>query len=182
MNVYSFYVRNADSSGISGDIPCDGFTCQLWQPSYFSIMPNGLHSPVFLVWWLFHITHIFANKEYGVILVRDAQGEIAHRSTITPKYFRFPFMDSHDMQVGDVWTSQKYRGKGLAFLALNKILDVYVSENRTIWYLTEDTNKASINLAIKAGFELFGHGERNKSIGIKILGKFEITLKSDVLQ
>jgi RimJ/RimL family protein N-acetyltransferase len=177
MNEYCFYVHSADSLGNSDDISYDGFTCQLWRPSYFSIMPSDLRNPAFFVWWLFHKTHLFANQEYGVMLVRNADGEIAHRSTITPKYFRFPFMSANDLQIGDVWTSQKFRGKGLAFLALKKIIKAYTSDNRILWYVVEEKNEASIKLAVKAGFELFGHGERNKSIGIKLLGKFEITSK-----
>ena len=178
MSVYRFYVRNAGPMGTLDSISQTHFTYQLWKPSFFRLMPSGLTSFTFLVWWLFHRTHLFVNQEYGVILLRDNAGEIAHRSTVTPKYFRFPFMGNDDLQIGDVWTPERYRGKGLAFLALKEVLEAYASQKTKIWYLVEDTNIASIKLAEKLGFVLFGYGERNDFFGIKLLGKYVITSKT----
>ena len=54
----------------------------------------------FAVWWLFHILHVFWNRDYALFVIRQ-NGKIVHRSVITPGYFRFPFMGKHDVQVGD---------------------------------------------------------------------------------
>lgn len=179
MSVYRFYLRNADNLQDDADPSQLDFACELWRPSFLSFMPTGLKSFTFFVWWIFHQARVFTNREYSVILLRDIDGEIAHRSTITPKYFRFPFMAKDDLQIGDVWTSEKYRGKGLAFLAVKKVLEAYAPAKTKIWYLVEETNVASIKLAEKAGFVLWGQGERHSPMGINFLGKYLILSENE---
>src|SRR5258708_26070775 len=98
-----------------------GYEYVFWRPSLTTLVPPGLDILPFLIWWAFHTTHIFSNRDYGVFLILRNR-HVVHRSTLTPRYFRFPFMRRDDLQVGDTWTHEDERGKGLAAFALQSIV------------------------------------------------------------
>ena len=107
-------------------------------------------------------------------MIRNADGRIVHRSIVTPRYFRFPFMKTKDLQIGDVWTDPDQRGKGLALFAIRKILVACGSADRFFWYLVEQENLSSIRVAEKAGLELGGRGAKRSRFGIALLGYYYI--------
>jgi len=150
---------------------------EIWRPSRREIVPAGLPLFPFGVWWAFHHAGIFRNREYCLFLIRD-HGELVHRSVVTPGYFRFPFMERGDLQIGDVWTSPGHRGKGLAVFAIRKIVEMFARPGRHIWYLVEKNNLSSIKAAEKAGLARYGEGVRKKRFGIALLGYYEMAEKT----
>ena len=146
---------------------------KLWKPSITRLVPPGCSAMPFIVWSMFHWLRIFANCEYSVLLIYDGEQAI-HRSCVFPKYFRFPFMDKEDLQIGDTWTDTKYRRKGLASNAISYIIGNYSKDNRKFWYLTEEGNISSVKVVEKVGFIKFGEGTRTKRFGISLLGTFAI--------
>ncbi len=129
----------------------------------------------FGIWWAFHHLGLFRNSGYAVVLLR-AGSVIAHRSIVTPRYFRFPFMDEVNFQIGDVWTHSVYRGKGLTPVAVGHLLAGVEYSDRRIWYLTEDDDHSSRRLAEKVGFEMMGEGTR---VGVSLLGRYLLTMPED---
>lgn len=152
-----------------------------WRPTLINFKPRGSSWFPFGIWWAFHMFHIFENKNYCVLLVKR-NGLVIHRSCIFPKYFRFPFMNRKDLQVGDTWTLDVERGKGIASLALNHIASHF--QGFKIWYITDDTNLSSARIASKCGFQLIGKGIRVSRYGLKILGQYrfisDITTPNDI--
>ncbi len=164
-----FYRISADCACSPGPLP--GYCCSIWRPGLLRFRPKGLPLYPFLVWWAFHQLRLFANRDYAVVLVHS-QGQLVHRSVVTPGYFRFPFMGKRDLQVGDTWTHPAHRGKGLARIGLNAALQI--GKGREYWYLVEEDNLPSIRVAERLGFRLAGVGLRASRLGLALLGSFLI--------
>ena len=144
---------------------------ELWRPSLTELAPPGLHSPALSVWWLFHHLRIFENRRYGVLAIYDGLTPI-HRSVITPKWPRFPFMAKEDLQIGATWTHPSYRGRGLAVYAIGKVGELERRHCPRFWYLTEESNLASVRAAVGAGFSKYFEGSRTKRFGLRLFGAF----------
>ena len=147
------------------------FDVELWRPS--SLKPKELPLIPFAVWTLFHALHIFKNRDYALLLMRD-NGRLIHRSCIFPGWFRFPFMRRDDLQIGDTETDPHYRGKGIAPAAIEAIVARLKKPGRRFWYICDDSNAPSIRAVEKAGFKRVGTGGKNPRLGLSILGKYEM--------
>jgi RimJ/RimL family protein N-acetyltransferase len=153
------------------------YLSKVWKPSVVEVIPPGVPFIPFAVWWSMHSLHIFTNRDYSLFLIYDNE-LIIHRSVITPRYFRFPFMGQDDLQIGDTWTAPEYRGKGLATFAIQRILEFHKKLGRKFWYVVEESNSPSIRVVEKAGFKRIGEGERSKRFGMKVFGSYEIKTTS----
>jgi RimJ/RimL family protein N-acetyltransferase len=149
------------------------YDLQLWRPTRHSPIAPGCHENAFVVWTIMHYSHLFANQDYGVLLIHH-QGHLVHRSAIFPRYFRFPFMAKEDLQIGDTWTAPEQRGKGLATYAVEHIIWRLSKPGRRFWYITELDNLASIRVIEKSGFVKVGEGTRTRRYGLGVLGAFVI--------
>jgi RimJ/RimL family protein N-acetyltransferase len=121
-----------------------------------------------------HNFRLFTNRDYGLFVVYH-DNALVHYSGIFPPYFRFPFMEKDDLQIGNVWTCPNHRGRGIASFAIQAIIESELKPGRKIWYIVEKNNTPSIRVIEKAGFACVGHGTRTKRFGIRILGSFVIT-------
>lgn len=167
-----FYCLDSQSASQPRSSLDASFSVKLWKPTLRQIVPPG--SPLKLaVWWGMHYLHIFTNREYRLLLICH-DGAVVHRSVVSPRYFRFPFMDRDDLQIGDTWTSPQFRGKGLATIAVTEILHLMRKPGRRFWYLTKASNVASIRVIEKVGFKKVGEGIRTKRCGLRALGSFVI--------
>jgi RimJ/RimL family protein N-acetyltransferase len=81
-------------------------------------------------------------------------------------------MQPSDLQVGDTWTRESERGRGLAVAGL--ITALAWARGRRVWYLTTAANEASIRVARRAGFRLAGTGVRRPAFGIGVLGSYQL--------
>ena len=151
-----------------------GAELSVWRPSWRRVPPPLLRSTVNWVWWLFHNLHVFRSRAFAVILV-SREGQLVHRSSMFPPYFRFPFMGSADVQIGDTWTDPSARGQGMATAAIGVALTLPVRRDGHAWYVVEEDNRASIRAVEKAGFALVGRGERLPRLGVRAFGYYAIT-------
>ncbi|MBL8210462.1 MAG: hypothetical protein JNK87_07115 [Bryobacterales bacterium] len=154
-------------------MPPSGYRWSLWKPSGISIAPRGFPLFPFAIWSAFHYLHVFFNRDYQLLLIHHG-AQLVHRSVITPGYFRFPFMHRDDLQVGDTWTDDGHRGKGLATFALKQIASLDVCVGRSLWYLVEEANTSSMRVAEKAGFSCVARGTRGSRFGLRLFGAFHI--------
>lgn len=171
-----FFVNGDPPPDSAGEPLEEGYAWEIWKPSLGGIVPGGMPLLPFGAWWVLHHARIFSNKEYGIFLIRS-MGAIVHRSVITPGYFRFPFMGKEDLQIGDTWTSEDHRGKGLAVFAIRRIVAVYARPGRCIWYLVDKNNLPSIKAAERSGLVRYGEGKRTKRFGVGLFGQYEIVTK-----
>jgi RimJ/RimL family protein N-acetyltransferase len=170
---FVFYVDeqeivNCDLNHLGSD-----YDVELWRPALHSLVAPDCHGNAFVVWTVMHYSHLFANRDYGVLLIHH-KGQLVHHSGIFPRYFRFPFMAKDDLQIGDTWTASEYRGKGLATFAVQYTVQWLKKPGRRFWYVTETNNLASIRVIEKSGFVKVGEGSRIKRYRLSVLGAFVI--------
>jgi len=157
----------------------EGYRYSVWRPGLMRIVPPGLPRFPFVAWWVMHFLGGFSNRDYSVLMVHCG-GELVHRSVVFPRYFRFPFMGATDLQIGNTWTSEQHRGRGLAAFAIQAIRDRDPRPDRVYWYVCEQTNIPSIRVVEKLGFRKAGDCVRVSRFGLRLLGAFIITEPSPV--
>ncbi|MBF6568549.1 MAG: GNAT family N-acetyltransferase [Candidatus Binataceae bacterium] len=116
---------------------------------------------------------LFAAHRYRMLTIRH-DSELAHYSGLTPRFWRFPFMDDRDLQIGDTWTAPRYRGQGIALRALRIILKTEYQPGRRFWYIVDAHNSQSIRVAEKAGFEPIADGTTITPLNIPMLWRYAI--------
>lgn len=171
---HHFYLLRPDQPVLGSDDAIRGLQVVLWRPSATEIVPAGVSGAVFKVWWAFHQLRVFANRAYSLLLIYDGE-RLVHRSGVFPRYYRFPFMGDHDLQIGDTWTDPVYRGRGLAQAAIVHIAGAVREPGRALWYLAEAGNEASVGVIERAGFTLVGAGVRTTRLGLRALGQFRLS-------
>lgn len=170
-STFRFYRCDAPPERDTEPLLACEYSARLWTPEQGGVAPLGLPLAPFGIWTAMHHLRLFANSDYGVLVVyRD--GRLVHRSGLFPRYARFPFMRREDLQVGDVWTDPEHRNRGLASFALRRLVDQKVRNGRRIWYVVEAENAASIRTVERCGFVLVGTGTRTKRLGLALLGHF----------
>ena len=171
---YLFYKLNYDNKIHIRSIELSGkFTAVVWKPSVFKIIPKGISLFPSAVWWAMHNLNIFSNRNYCLYLIYNEK-KLIHRSVVSPRYFRFPFMTKDDLQIGDTWTAPEYRGKSLATFAAKDIVGLLRKPRRSFWYIVEQDNISSIKVIEKLGFINHGLGIRKKRMGLHLLGIYEL--------
>lgn len=173
MDNWLYYAAAGGLQSTKTPDPADKYEAALWRPSVKEVVPTGMRLLPWGVWWLMHQCRLFGNEGYAQLIIRHA-GAIVHRSVVTPPYFRFPFMDKSDLQVGDTWTDPAHRNKGLAKRALNAIV-ASGSPAQRFWYVVEGGNGSSIRVVESCGFRLVGRGRRISRFGLSVCGAFIMT-------
>ncbi len=153
------------AAGLSAEYAID-----LWKPGAGSIVPPTM-SRRFMAWWLFHRCGILGNGMYRVFLIRH-KGAVVHRTCLVPKYFRWPFMGTNDLQISSTWTAPEHRGRGLATFALARLVRGYADGSRRFWYICREDNGASITVCLRSGFQFECLMQRTHPWGSLLLGKF----------
>jgi SAM-dependent methyltransferase len=82
-------------------------------------------------------------------------------------------MGEDDLQVSSTWTEPVFRGKGLASLALAHIVQTMAAPHRRFWYVSRESNVASIRVCRRVGFKFARYGSRRPAFGLRSLGKVE---------
>lgn len=80
-------------------------------------------------------------------------------------------MARNDLQISSTWTDPDLRGKGLAKSALRKAVKLMQQPGRRFWYVTLESNSASVAVCENANFSLVGHARRVSFLGIRLLGR-----------
>ena len=139
------------------------YSWTIWRPRIWPALPRGLSGLKlklrFLFRWALYRAHLFGGSECGALLVYEGE-RLAHYSSYTPRYWRFPFLADDDLQIGDTWTDPAYRGRGLALFALQTLEANLERPNRRLWYVVGELNQPSIRVAEKAHFTLAAEGTR----------------------
>jgi RimJ/RimL family protein N-acetyltransferase len=152
----------------------DEYEVKLWRPSLLETHPKGVWAFAFPVWWLMHWLRMFSNREYSV-LVLYRNGRAVHRSSVYPRFFRFPFMGPADLQIGNTYTEPTERGRGLAMFAIGEIVQRFAEPGRRFWYLVDARNAASVRAVERAGFSRVGVGCKEARFGVRLLGRYSMS-------
>jgi RimJ/RimL family protein N-acetyltransferase len=156
------------------------YSWTIWRPSLWRAWPPTASSVElrsrFLFRWLLLYLGLMRRPECGALLVHD-QGQLVHYSGFTSGYWRFPFMDQDDLQIGNTWTEPAHRGKGIALFALRTLVSALGRPGRTLWYVVEAINVSSIKVIERADSTLVGSGTWHRPLGIKLAGSYEIVVR-----
>lgn len=126
-------------------------------------------------WFLLHLG-LMSRPECGALLVHD-RGQLLHYSGFTSRYWRFPFMEREDLQIGNTWTEPAHRSKGLARFALRTLVSTLGRPGSKLWYVVEASNASSIKVVERAAFTLVGSGTWYKPLGLKLPGSYKILVR-----
>jgi RimJ/RimL family protein N-acetyltransferase len=149
------------------------YRVSIWRPTPAEARVPGDDRRVPLVWWAMHYARLFANQDYCQLVIQHGR-ELVHRSAVFPRYLRFPFMSAVDLQIGDTWTHPAHRGRGLARTAIQEILHAFAEHDRTVWYITDSANTASVRAALSGGLRPRGQCLRTTRFGLRVFGAFEL--------
>ena len=133
------------------------FTVKLFKPSLIDSIFLSKIKPIFIVWFLFKFLGFFKNPYY-IAFLYNRKKEVVHHFVLLPKCFKYPFMEESDLQIGDVWTRDDYRGHNISSFLISKVLKEFFNSGQSYWYLTELENHQSIRVAKKLNFQLHAEG------------------------
>jgi GNAT superfamily N-acetyltransferase len=160
--------------------PDPNYSLEIWHPSLLTPWPRGVAAalkPHFVFRTLLHLSGTFPSGDSGAAVIYSGT-LLVHYSAFTPRYFRFPFLNARDVQVGDTWTQPLHRGRGLAKQALRHLVVLLSQPERSIWYVVEEINQASVKVAEGCRFQLAGIGRRVKRF--RGFDRYEITEAPDL--
>jgi hypothetical protein len=169
---YVVFARDSGHSSTALRSAPAGYRSTLWRPSWRRFVPPGDPVPSLYVWWLMHQLRGFRNRSYAALVVYSGP-DVAHRSLVFPPSFMFPFMRSDDLQIGLVSTTPSHQRRGLAVFAICDVVRRLEQPGRRFWYLTEESNEASVRAASLAGLLVVGTAYKHHRLGSRRLGSFE---------
>ena len=152
------------------------YKLETFKPDWLHIMPKGMNvtligmyqSLVFIIWWFLYLAMWKRqDKSYEHYLVYDGE-RLIHYSVVLPRYYRYPFMGSNDIQIGPYWTAEEYRGQGICPFIIRKTLSDYQLRRGYAYVLISEDNLKSQRSAIRGGVDFYGYGIRTRGP----LGKF----------
>lgn len=168
-----FYANTVTSGGmIRSTLPSE-LRIRVLGPTEAIALIRASSGAIELAWIAFHLLRIFRNRDYCVATVWQDK-RLIHYTHVFPRFWRFPFMSNNDLQLGDIWTAEDYRGRGIASVVVTQVLLEKRQPGRTFWYIVHSENKPSIRLAEKLGFDLKGTGRKWPLFGIYVLGTYQI--------
>ncbi len=167
-----FYVRTGPAPPVAANLPADG-EVKIWRPASDGPPHPGPGALENLAWLAIHRLGLFASDEFEEITIRRG-GRRLHRLVVTPRWVRFPFMAPGDLQIGALWTAPEARRSGLARAAIAEAHGRHARVGRSIWYLADEANAASVALADACGYRLAGAGRRTRPLGFAAFGQFRL--------
>jgi len=125
-----------------------------WEPGLTKFIPPN-SSLKYLIFWFKKYTPFLKAEELCAYVVYRKKKPVCSLVCV-PAMSRWTFMGPEDLQIKNVYTFNKYRGKGLAYELIAYALQKENKNNRTFWYMTDDSNIASQKLCKKIGFQFVG--------------------------
>ena len=123
-----------------------GFRLILYKPGILSLGNYNCNTLLNLMWY------IATAGRLKILLLLD-NNEVVHYSYITPKTYRFPFMQKDDLMIGPCYTAENQRGKGIFTEVLKLINSVYDSYD--LWLSANLNNTASHKAFERSGYRLY---------------------------
>lgn len=132
-----------------------GFKLVKFNPKLWSLSRYGFSWKINLFWYL-------SSKGNFSILVLMKDESVVHYSYITPKVFRFPFMNKGDLQVGPCVTHISYRGQGI-FTRVLELIPLLYPQSEIIWTYTTEDDVAAQKAFKNAGYKFVTYAEMSLS-------------------
>jgi hypothetical protein len=131
-----------------------------FKPSILKLKKHRGRPMLYLFWYLFTF------GKYSIFYAKDSTGKVLHYSHTIPNFFKFPFLNKKDLQIGPCWTDQNHRGKNIYPAVLTYIINFLNNKIDTFYIITDYDNVSSQKGIIKSGFELFALGYKKGLLGV----------------
>ncbi len=137
----------------------DEYIIEMFCPTLFHLKEHPAHVIIYLFWFL------FTKGQYRIIYVKK-DNTIIHYTHILPKFFKFPFMNSKDLEIGPSWTDELYRGKGIFPAVMIYAIQYFKEKERTFYAFAHVDNEPSQKAILKAGLSKWKNGYKTRKLGI----------------
>ncbi len=137
----------------------DQYSIEIFSPTLFQLKKHSAKIWIYIFWF------IFTKGQYKIIYVKK-DDKLIHYSHTLPKFFKFPFMGSEDLEVGPSWTDEKYRGKGIFPAVIGYTVQLFKKEKCTFYILVHKDNSSSQKAVLKSGFNKWRDGYKTEKLGI----------------
>lgn len=159
-----------------GDISMPaGLQAHIWRPRLLHPFPpypayklgeeKMLGFPALLFFYLYAMKR-GARSAYRIAVATDESQSIRGFAVLRGGDIRFPFMASHDVQFGPVWTAADYRGHGLASKLCRLALRELTGPACDVWWLCKGDNQPSQAVAWGLGLQLASRMLRRTPFGL----------------
>jgi len=135
------------------------YDIEIFIPSFFHLKKHQAKEYIYLFWFL------FTRGEYRIIYLKE-DDKIIHYTHLLPKFFKFPFMHSKDLEIGPAWTDERYRGKGIFTTVLSYLLTQFKERERVFYIFAHKDNLSSQKVIVNAGFTKWKIGYKTDILGI----------------
>lgn len=136
-----------------------GYNIEQFIPSFTNLKKHDAKILIYIFWF------IVTGGKYKIIYLKK-DDEIIHYTHILPKFFKLPFLDLNDLEIGPSWTKESYRGQGIFPVIINYITHHFKKEGRSFHILARIENLASQNAIKKTGFYIWAKGYKTDFFGI----------------
>ena len=171
------YSTRASDKALKISLP-EGYEFKVFVPRWPVISPAGLPPGfgmrIFRVWWLMRTFGMFRNRDGYRVYTIYKDLSLAHYSVLLPWHRKYSFMAKEDFEIGPIGTLQEHRRLGLAASAIAYVKKEHAESGCRLWYIVRAANEPSVKLIEKCGFERYAIGRRDKSFGLRALGRFRI--------
>jgi len=144
----------------------DRYDIEIFSPTLFQLKKHSVKVYIYLFWFL------FTKGQYRIIYVKK-DNTIIHYTHILPKFFKFPFMNSKDLEIGPSWTDELYRGKEIFPAVIAYTVQYFKEEKRTFYAFAHIDNIPSQKAILKVGFSKWMNGYKTEKLGIYRIEKNE---------
>jgi len=143
----------------------EGYHIDVFHPTLFNLSAHSSRLFIYLFWF------IITKGQYKIFYVKK-NDVIVHYTHVLPKFFKFPFMCSKDLEVGPAWTAESYRGKKIFPSMIIYLLKYFKEKNRNFYILIHVDNIPSQKAVMKTGFKKWGKGIKTNKLGIYKVDKY----------
>ncbi len=158
---YIFFRLKSEEISLRGKFEkvLEEYSIEVFSPTLFQLKKHSANVAIYLFWFLITL------GKYKIIYV-EKDNTIIHYTHILPKFFKFPFMGSKDLEIGPSWTSELYRGKSIFPAVITYIIHVFKDDNRIFYSFAHIDNKPSQKAILKSGFNKWKNGNKIGKLGI----------------
>ena len=137
----------------------EDYDIEIFFPTLFRLKKHPAKVSIYLFWFLFTLA------KYRIVYVKK-DNTIIHYTHILPKFFKLPFMNSRDLEIGPSWTDELYRGKGVFPAVMEYAIQYFKKEKRTFYVFAHINNEPSRKSILKVGFNKWKNGYKIGKLGI----------------
>lgn len=162
-NKYLFFrfnnTSNVENDNLKHTTILKEYQIETFSPTIFTLKKHIANITLYFFWFIITL------GQYKIIYLKKGN-EIIHYTHILPKFFKLPFLNPNDLELGPSWTKNSYRGRGIFPTVINYIVYTFQEGRRDFYMFAHIDNIASQKAIKNAGFDLWAKGYKTDVFGI----------------